>query len=82
LQGIETTYFFRLLRQHTIEGIFCDSMHGGNADMIGWQAIGYPGPHMSWSDDIDEHYRKPYRPKPHSLNGVAGRQVKPWEEAE
>ena len=29
LRGIETTYFFRLLRQHTIEGMFCDPMHGG-----------------------------------------------------
>ena len=82
LRGIETTYFFRLLRQHTIEGMFCDPMHGGNADMIGWQAIGYPGPYMSWSDQIDQHYGKPYRPKPRSLDEVVGYPVKPWEEAE
>ena len=79
---METTYFFRLLRQHTIEGMFCDPMHGGNADMIGWQLIGYPGPQMSWSDHIDQHYGKPFRPKPRSLNEVVGHQVKPGEEAE
>lgn len=80
LRGIETTYFFRLLRQHTIEGMFCDPMHGGNADLIGWQLIGYPGPHMSWSDHIDQHYGKSYRPQPRSLNDVVGRPVKPWED--
>ena len=82
LRGIETTHFFRLLRQHTIEGMFCDPMHGGNADMIGWQAIGYPGPYMSWSNQIDQHYGKAYRPKPRSLDEVVGYPVKPWEEAE
>lgn len=80
LRGIETTYFFRLLRQHTIEGMFCDPMHGGNANLIGWQLIGYPGPHMSWSDHIDQHYGKSYRPQPRSLNDVVGRPVKPWED--
>ena len=82
LHQIETTYFFRLLRQHTIEGMFCDPMHGGNADMIGWQIIGYPGPQMSWSDHIDQHHGEPYRPKPRSLNEVVGHPVKPSEDAE
>ncbi len=82
LREIETTHFFRLLRQHTIEGMFCDPMHGGNADLIGWQAIGYPGPHMSWSEHIEQHYGKAYRPKPRSLSEVVGHAVKPWEEAE
>ena len=82
LRRIETTYFFRLLRQHTIEGMFCDPIHGGNAGLIGWQLIGYPGPHMSWSDHIDQHYGKAYRPKPRSLSDVVGHAVKPWEETE
>lgn len=82
LKGIETTYFFRMLRQHTIEGMFCDPMHGGNADMIGWQTIGYPGPYMSWSGDIDRHYGKRFRAKPRSLKEVVGHAVKPSEDAE
>ena len=47
LRGLEKTYFFQLLRQHTIEGMFCDPMHGGNAGLIGWQMLGYPGPQMN-----------------------------------
>ncbi len=82
LKSIETTYFFRMLRQHTIEGMFCDPMHGGNADMIGWQMIGYPGPYMSWGEDIDQHHGKPFRPKPRSLREVTGHAVKPSEDAE
>ncbi len=31
LAEIEHTHFFQLLRAHTIEGMFCDPMHGGNA---------------------------------------------------
>jgi len=50
LQALEHTRFFQLLRTHTIEGMFCDPMHGGNAGMIGWQLVGYPGPQMSYRD--------------------------------
>jgi gluconate 2-dehydrogenase gamma chain len=82
LREIEATPFFRLLRQHTVEGMFCDPMHGGNADMIGWQLIGYPGPQMTWASHIDQHYGKPYRPKPISLRDATGHRVTPWEESE
>ena len=80
LRSIEATYFFRLLRQNTIEGMFCDPMHGGNTDLIGWQIIGYPGPYMSWGDHVDQHYGKPFRPSPKSLADVLGRKVKAWED--
>jgi gluconate 2-dehydrogenase gamma chain len=33
--------------------MFSDPMHGGNADLVGWQMIGYPGPLMSYRNDID-----------------------------
>jgi len=82
LRDMETTYFFRTLRQHTIEGMFSDPMHGGNTDMIGWKMIGYPGPYMSWSEHVDQHYGKPFRPKPRNLREVTGRAVKPSEDAE
>ena len=42
LKQIESSVFFNLLRRNTIEGMFCDPMHGGNADMVGWQMIGFP----------------------------------------
>jgi gluconate 2-dehydrogenase gamma chain len=31
LRAIESTGFFRMLRSHTIEGMFSDPLHGGNA---------------------------------------------------
>ena len=67
LKQIESTHFFALLRQHTIEGMFCDPIHGGNANMIGWQLVGFPGPHMSYYDDVDKHFGVAFRPKPVSL---------------
>jgi gluconate 2-dehydrogenase gamma chain len=69
LKQIESTYFFELLRDHTIEGMFCDPMHGGTIDMVGWQLIGFPGPQMSYVEDVDKHFGEAFRPKPVSLRG-------------
>ncbi len=80
LKSLETTLFFHLLRTHTIEGMFSDPMHGGNANLIGWQLIGYPGPVMSYRDEIDKNYGRPWRRKPVSLEEVVGHPVKGWEE--
>ncbi len=80
LHAIQTTTFFRLLRQHTIEGMFSDPMHGGNSGMVGWQLIGYPGPLMSYRDQIDKSYGEAFRRKPVSLAQVTGRTVTGWED--
>jgi gluconate 2-dehydrogenase gamma chain len=80
LRSIERTRFFQLLRTHTIEGMFSDPMHGGNAGLIGWQLVGYPGPQMSYRDEIDKHFGQPWRPKPASMEQVMGRRGKPWED--
>jgi len=80
LRAIETSIFFRLLRQHTIEGMFSDPMHGGNAGLIGWQLIGYPGPLMSYRDEIDKSPGQPFRRKPVSLAQVVGHPVSGWED--
>ena len=82
LTQIEKTLFFSLLRQNTVEGMFCDPMHGGNIDMVGWQLIGFPGPRMSNYDEVDQHYGEAFRPKPVSLREVTGRKVRPSEELE
>jgi gluconate 2-dehydrogenase gamma chain len=82
LRAMEKTHFFQLLRQHTIEGVLCDPMHGGNAGMIGWQLVGYPGPQMSFRNQFDKHNGQAYRPKPQSLAQILGRPVKPWEDEE
>jgi len=80
LQSIEKTHFFQLLRTHTIEGMFSDPMHGGNAELIGWQLIGYPGPRMNNKQDIDRHFGSEWRPKPASLEQITHRRPNPWED--
>ena len=82
LKQIEATLFFSLLRRNTIEGMFCDPMHGGNIDMVGWQLIGFPGPRMSNFDDVDKHFGEAFRPKLASLRQVTGRKVRPSEDLE
>jgi gluconate 2-dehydrogenase gamma chain len=82
LRQIEITPFFSLLRTHTIEGMFSDPMHGGNRDLIGWQLLGFPGPRMNYSDDVDRHYGAAFRPKPASLAQILGRPVKPREDVD
>jgi gluconate 2-dehydrogenase gamma chain len=79
LKQIENSVFFQLLRRNTIEGMFCDPIHGGNVDMVGWQLIGFPGPRMSNVADIDQHNGVAFRPKPVSLSQVA-KPVRPSEE--
>ena len=80
LKQIESSLFFTLLRRNTIEGMFCDPIHGGNADMVGWQLIGFPGPRMSNFTDIDKHNGEAFRPKPVSLKQVTANPVRPSEE--
>jgi hypothetical protein len=43
--------FFALVRNHTIQGMFCDPYYGGNADFIGWDLAGYPGLRLSVTED-------------------------------
>lgn len=35
--------FFAIVREHTIQGLFCDPMYGGNHEFTGWRLIGFPG---------------------------------------
>jgi len=80
LKQMEGSTFFILLRQNTIEGMFCDPLHGGNKDMIGWQLIGFPGPRMSNYDDIEKHPGEAFRPKPAGLAQVTGADLRPSED--
>jgi gluconate 2-dehydrogenase gamma chain len=82
LREIEGTLFFSLLRANTIEGMFCDPAHGGNADMVGWQLIGFPGPRMSNVEDVDKHFGEAFRPKPVSLSQATGSKIRTAEDAE
>jgi gluconate 2-dehydrogenase gamma chain len=77
---IEKTYFFALLRRHTVEGMFCDPVHGGNVDMVGWQMLGFPGPQMSYREAVNTHFGEAYRPRPASLLQISGFKIQPSED--
>ena len=36
--------FFPMLVLHTRQGFYSDPVYGGNADHLGWEVIGFPGP--------------------------------------
>lgn len=80
LREIETGRFFNLLRRNTIEGMFCDPLHGGNVDMVGWQMIGFPGPRMSNFAEVEMYRGEEFRPKPMSLRQVTGATIRPSED--
>jgi gluconate 2-dehydrogenase gamma chain len=41
--------FFDLVREHYLQGMFGDPVHGGNADLVGWDLLGLPGVKLSFS---------------------------------
>lgn len=82
LRKIEGTLFFSLLRAHTMEGMFCDPMHGGNVDMVGWLMIGFPGPRPSNLHDVDKHFGEAFRPEPAGIRETMDPDVVPGEEQE
>jgi gluconate 2-dehydrogenase gamma chain len=73
LKQIENSVFFNLLRRNTLEGMFSDPLHGGNADMIGWQLVGFPGPQMSYAREVNRHNGEAFRPEPISLKQIMPR---------
>jgi gluconate 2-dehydrogenase gamma chain len=38
--------FFRVIHEHTLQGMFGDPVYGGNKNFAGWDLIGYPGVRM------------------------------------
>ena len=48
----DSAAFFELVRRHTLEGMFGDPSYGGNANFAGWDLIGYPGPRMFASPEM------------------------------
>ncbi|WFE76561.1 gluconate 2-dehydrogenase subunit 3 family protein [Roseinatronobacter sp. S2] len=50
LNTTDAASFFDFIREMTIEGFFCDPVHGGNRDMVGWHLIGFPGARYDYRD--------------------------------
>ncbi len=49
--GPSSKAFFSVLRNDAIKGMFSDPMYGGNAGMVGWSLIGYPGAQRLYTAD-------------------------------
>jgi len=43
--------FFAIVREHTIQGMFCDPIYGGNRDFTGWKLIGFPGAQWEYTEE-------------------------------
>lgn len=46
--------FFNLLRNMTMEGVYCDPVYGGNKNMMGWKMRQYPGNQMSYTSIMEK----------------------------
>jgi gluconate 2-dehydrogenase gamma chain len=68
--------FFRLCITHTMEGVFCDPIHGGNRDFAGWRAVGYPGPQGGFEAE-EQVSRRPLERPPRSVADPAARHTPP-----
>jgi gluconate 2-dehydrogenase gamma chain len=42
--------FFDLVREHALQGMFGDPYHGGNADFIGWDLVGFAGIKVAFTE--------------------------------
>jgi gluconate 2-dehydrogenase gamma chain len=42
--------FFETIRDHILEGVFCEPQYGGNKDMIGWRLVNFPGQQLGYAD--------------------------------
>lgn len=69
-EGIAAKDFFALVLTNTQEGFFADPIYGGNRDMAGWKAIGFPGARYDYRDYIDQH-NQPFPLPPVGLQGRA-----------
>lgn len=71
--------FFNLLRNHTINGTFCDPYYGGNRDFVGWDMIRYPGVRIGASErdvelgaDLPPNRQSAYDYRPYTKTGGRG----------
>lgn len=42
--------FFETVKYHIFEGVFCEPHYGGNKNMDGWRAVGFPGQQWGYPD--------------------------------
>lgn len=53
MKGVSSEFFFKLLRQATLEGAYADPIYNGNINMEGWRMKGFPGHQMAFINEIE-----------------------------
>lgn len=53
-QQARLAYFFAVVREHVLQGFFCDPVYGGNRGAVGWKLVGFPGAQWSYADHQGE----------------------------
>lgn len=54
IPGVDSSYFFKLLRTATLNGAYADPIYAGNANMDGWRMKGFPGHQMTFKNEIED----------------------------
>ncbi|WP_342513500.1 gluconate 2-dehydrogenase subunit 3 family protein [Sporosarcina sp. FSL K6-1522] len=53
MRGVSSEYFFKVLRQATLEGAYADPIYNGNINMEAWRMKDFPGNQMTYLADIE-----------------------------
>lgn len=63
MKGVSSEFFFRLLRQATLEGAYADPIYNGNNNMDGWRMKGFPGHQYAYINVIEDEKFQKIEPK-------------------
>ncbi|PAF53526.1 hypothetical protein BKH42_05630 [Helicobacter sp. 13S00482-2] len=59
MKGVLSSYFFSLLREMTLAGVYADPIYSGNDKMQGWKMKEFPGAQMSYLAFVaDDKFQK------------------------
>ena len=62
MKGVSSEFFFKLLRQATLEGAYADPIYNGNVNMDAWRMKQYPGNQMTYIAEIENEKFVKYEP--------------------
>lgn len=63
MKGVSSEFFFKLLRQATLEGAYADPIYNGNVNMDAWRMKEFPGNQMTYIAEIENDQFVKYEPK-------------------
>jgi anti-sigma factor RsiW len=63
MSGVNSAFFFRLLRAATLEGAYADPIYNGNNNMDGWRMKEFPGHQAAYINVIESDTFQKIEPK-------------------